>query len=280
MPNDINEMKKFVNNVKKLVEKKVNNAKTDTSKKAIVQSLNEDGTANIIINGEVYNNVKVRPGLQPQINEVVLVSIPNNNTKDIFIDLASSNSLDADIDEHLADGIHQKVEVTSTDNATSATNAPLKTAGGLAVAKDLYVGGNTYIPTEVGRWLRKFFLYEAPKNRNAILKLTANHPYVAFFIEVNIIGNFNDVDRRGYHKYIVSSGAWSFTYPSWKVIDIAKEGINDGSRMIGSPSFSNNVCSIPITFPTGASFAIWVTGGSHGSYNGLITNIELVEADN
>lgn len=92
MPNDINEMKKFVNNVKKLVEKKVNNAKTDTSKKAIVQSLNEDGTANIIINGEVYNNVKVRPGLQPQINEVVLVSIPNNNTKDMFIDLASSTS--------------------------------------------------------------------------------------------------------------------------------------------------------------------------------------------
>ena len=100
MPNNINEMKKFVKNVKKLVEKKVNDAKTDTSKKAIVQSLNGDGTANIIINGEVYNNVKIRAGLQPQINEVVLVSIPNNNTKDIFIDLASSTSTPGEETNH------------------------------------------------------------------------------------------------------------------------------------------------------------------------------------
>lgn len=190
------------------------------------------------------------------------------------------NYVAQEIAAHKADGIHQKVEVTSTDNATSATDAPLKSAGGLAVAKDLYVGGNTYIPTEVGMWLRKFSRYEIHKNRNAILKLTGTHPYVGFFIEVNIMGDFNDIDRRGYHKYIVSTGIPSFTHPSWKVIDIAKEGINDGSRMIGSPSFSDNVCFIPITFPTGSNFFIWVTGGSTGSYDGFITNIELVEADN
>ena len=100
MPNDINEMKKFVNNVKKLVEKKVNNAKTDTSKKAIVQSLNEDGTVNIIINGEVYNNVKVRPGFQPQINEVVLVCLPNNNSKDMYVDLASVTTFQGSLHTH------------------------------------------------------------------------------------------------------------------------------------------------------------------------------------
>lgn len=100
MPNDINEMKKFVNNIKKLVEKKVNNTKTDTSKKAIVQSLNEDGTVNIIINGEVYNNVKVRPGFQPQINEVVLVCLPNNNSKDMYVDLASVTTFQGSLHTH------------------------------------------------------------------------------------------------------------------------------------------------------------------------------------
>jgi len=46
---------------------------------------------------------------------------------------------------HLAETIHQgkhsTLEATSTDDATSATNAPLKSAGGLAVAKKAYIGG-------------------------------------------------------------------------------------------------------------------------------------------
>ncbi len=90
MPNDINEMKKFINNIKKLVEKRSDNAKTNVSKKAIVNSINEDGTVNILINGELYSNVKVRPGFQPKVNEVVLVNIPNGNFKDMYVDLAST----------------------------------------------------------------------------------------------------------------------------------------------------------------------------------------------
>ncbi len=192
--------------------------------------------------------------------------------EDIEVDLAS----------HKADGVHQNVSVTSTDNATSTTNAPLKTAGGLAVAKDLYVGGNTYIQTEVGLWLRKYLHYPITNssNRNAIIKLTASDSFTGFFIEINIMGAFNTADRRGYHKYIVTTGFRSMSFAQWKVIDIVMEGINGGNRMIGSPSFSNNVCTIPITFPTGSIFDIWVTGGSIGNFDGLITNIELVEADN
>lgn len=36
----------------------------------------------------------------------------------------------------------QKANITSTDDATSVTDAPLKSAGGLAVAKNVYIGGN------------------------------------------------------------------------------------------------------------------------------------------
>jgi len=40
----------------------------------------------------------------------------------------------------LADGTHQNVSATNTDDATSATGAPLKSAGGLAVAKRAWFG--------------------------------------------------------------------------------------------------------------------------------------------
>jgi hypothetical protein len=57
----------------------------------------------------------------------------------------SINDLDAEVDGHIANGVHQKVEVTSTDNATSTVNAPLKSAGGLAVAKDAYINNAALI---------------------------------------------------------------------------------------------------------------------------------------
>ena len=51
------------------------------------------------------------------------------------------NSLDAEVDGHATNGVHQKLSATNTDDATSAINAPLKTAGGLAVAKNIFFGG-------------------------------------------------------------------------------------------------------------------------------------------
>ncbi len=54
---------------------------------------------------------------------------------------------------HKADGAHQKVLATSTDDATSVTNAPLKSAGGLAVAKKAYIG-DTIVARSGGIYLR------------------------------------------------------------------------------------------------------------------------------
>jgi hypothetical protein len=50
------------------------------------------------------------------------------------------NETKAQINDFADQVVSKKVEATSTDDATSITNAPLKTAGGLAVAKSAYIG--------------------------------------------------------------------------------------------------------------------------------------------
>jgi len=51
-----------------------------------------------------------------------------------------SQALAAHKAETIHQGKHSTLEATSTDDATSVTNAPLKSAGGLAVAKTAYIG--------------------------------------------------------------------------------------------------------------------------------------------
>lgn len=54
--------------------------------------------------------------------------------------------------ESIHQGISEKIEVTSTDNATSVTSAPLKSAGGLAVAKTIYSKQNIISNTDADDW--------------------------------------------------------------------------------------------------------------------------------
>ena len=70
-----------------------------------------------------------------------------------IIDEELKNNADA-ISSHLADyanhlgyGEHGNVSATGTDDATSPTAAPLKSAGGLAVAKSAYFGDKTVFPS-------------------------------------------------------------------------------------------------------------------------------------
>lgn len=76
-----------IESMQTLIDSKINNLKFNKKRKAVIQSLNEDGTVDITINDEVFENVDVRVGLLPQVGEVVKVEIPNNSIRDMFIDI-------------------------------------------------------------------------------------------------------------------------------------------------------------------------------------------------
>lgn len=103
--------------------------------------------------------------LRSRVNNIITTPIDGEAAAQEVVDARNSaakskifDTLDARLEEieqdnasvaqelaaHKAETIHQgkhsTLEATSTDNATSATNAPLKSAGGLAVAKTAYIG--------------------------------------------------------------------------------------------------------------------------------------------
>lgn len=88
----IQQAKVLIESIKELVQAELNKIKFNTKKRALVKDLNEDGTANIIMNDAIYNNVKIRIGLSPKVNEVVWVEIPNGNIKNAYIDSAKQTS--------------------------------------------------------------------------------------------------------------------------------------------------------------------------------------------
>jgi len=70
-------------------------------------------------------------------------------------------------EESVHQGVNQTLEVTSTNNATSVTDAPLKSAGGLAVAKDMYLGGNM----NVNNGNYKVFSFTSPLASNEHIEI-------------------------------------------------------------------------------------------------------------
>ena len=83
-----------IESMQTLIDSKINNLKFNKKRKAVVQSLNQDGTVDITINDDVFENVEVRTGLLPQVGEVVKVEIPNNSIRDMYVDTALKNSFD------------------------------------------------------------------------------------------------------------------------------------------------------------------------------------------
>jgi hypothetical protein len=73
--------------IERMIKFYQNRLKFNTKQKAIVTAVNVDGTVNLNINGEIKENVKVRPGLTISINNVVWLELPNSNLKDAYVDM-------------------------------------------------------------------------------------------------------------------------------------------------------------------------------------------------
>jgi len=86
MADNIRKAKIWLETVKSLIDTAINKAQFNKKKKAVIQSLNDDGTANILMNNELFEHVEIRAGLLPEIGEVVRIEIPNGDTKDMYVD--------------------------------------------------------------------------------------------------------------------------------------------------------------------------------------------------
>ena len=80
----------IIDSIQTLIDSTLNKASFNKKKKAVIQSLNSDGTVDITINNELFKNVEVRAGLLPFVGEVVRVEMSNNSTKEMFIDTAKN----------------------------------------------------------------------------------------------------------------------------------------------------------------------------------------------
>lgn len=78
--------------IEKKIKKETQKLQFDVTKKAVITAINNDGTANLIMNNETYENVKINAGLLPYVGEAVLVCLPKNSLKDMYV-CKSQNAL-------------------------------------------------------------------------------------------------------------------------------------------------------------------------------------------
>ena len=86
MPKNIERAKILINIVHSVFKENENNLQYNRSEKGVVQIVNDDGTVNLTVNNESYENIRVRTGLTVLVGNVVWVLYPKNSTKDMFVD--------------------------------------------------------------------------------------------------------------------------------------------------------------------------------------------------
>ena len=157
--------------------------------------------------------------------------------------------------ESVHQGKHNTLEATSADNATSVTNAPLKSAGGLAVSKDARIGGSIWSNSYLGGFFKQILTIPSTKVESdwKVIITTTGIPRGAYF-EVTAIGQYNLANRRGIHKKIYSNDATAFNTP----LEVLKEGIS-GFELRDMELINNNII-LNIKHTTDANVAILIEG--------------------
>lgn len=129
--NNVDLAKKILDAIKIMIKENVRNLFYNRKKKAKILSLNIDGTVDVKIGDDTFNNVKVRAGLLPEINEVVWVEIPNNNMKEMYVDTAKKIVGDDTETKHTHNNLSllQTITQSLVDTWNTVTNKVDKIAG-------------------------------------------------------------------------------------------------------------------------------------------------------
>lgn len=158
---------------------------------------------------------------------------------------------------------------TSTDDATSATAAPLKSAGGLAVAKNAIVGGGFATGQILGPILG--YKLRAPEGAGTQTITIASPSTLCARVRVDIFGGFNTADREGYASYEVFCTR-TLDSVLVKTIQVPTDlPLSDGGTTEFTTGFSfsafktdGNTLVLSITKLGGAHYHMLVTGGNLG----------------
>lgn len=86
MSKDIERAKILIDIINKIFKEREDKLPYNRSEKGTIQLVNGDGTVNLNINNETYENIRVRTNLTVQEGNVVWVLLPKNSTKDMFVD--------------------------------------------------------------------------------------------------------------------------------------------------------------------------------------------------
>lgn len=153
----------------------------------------------------------------------------------------NEDNIAAHNNESIHQGMHSTFEATSTDDATSFTDAPLKSDGGLAVAKKAYIGGQSQIQETYFYSFQQNLIglvekkYAVPNSSTMKILVSRTYGGVvsnAGFIEAIVLkgNNFNIIEIMSNNKTNVTLGDIEIVEVAGYIVVRKTEGV-DFSRL-------------------------------------------------